>query len=288
MRKSEPKVPEIVTRCAHWGVEEHRYQGHAVFAELLGAESVGGLTALSVLGRRANEELLHVLDDIGVALSLADPRIWPLKLTQLIASYGATMLPAALGWLTLEDARIGPWACQRTADLLVDFSKRLGDDLHDPERVAAVVQDYLRQHQFVWGFGTPYRQRDERLVAFTRAIEQRGRHRLRFWGCVCAVAPVVEAQRKTAPNVSLGVSAALLDAGVAPTKIGPLVASLMHHMFVANALDSAARVENPMRVLQSEHVVFKGRSPRLSPRRSAAAGSGMVANVSGEANPERV
>jgi hypothetical protein len=97
---------------------------------------------------------------------------------------------------------------------------------------------------------------------------------LRFWSCWCAVAPVVEAHRKTAPNVSLGVSAALLDAGVAPAKIGPLVASLMHHMFVANALDSATRVENPMRVLQPEHVAFKGRSPRQSPRQTAVERSG--------------
>jgi len=73
-------TPKLRTRSAHWGYEEHQYFGHAVFAELRGKESLSGLTALSVLGRRLSREACALLDEAAVCLTLADPRIWPLKL----------------------------------------------------------------------------------------------------------------------------------------------------------------------------------------------------------------
>jgi len=101
-------TPVLRTRSAHWGYEEHRYFGHAVFAELRGRESFVGLTALSVLGRRLSADVCALLDEAAVCLTLADPRIWPLKLTRVVAAYGQAIPAAAAGLLIQEGARIGP------------------------------------------------------------------------------------------------------------------------------------------------------------------------------------
>ena len=52
-------LPVIPTRSAHWGWDEHQYFGHAVFGELAGNESLTGMVALSVLGRRLERADMH-------------------------------------------------------------------------------------------------------------------------------------------------------------------------------------------------------------------------------------
>ena len=57
----------IETHSAHWGFDDHRYFGYAAFGELLGQESLTGLNALSILGRRLPPDVCAVLDDAAVA-----------------------------------------------------------------------------------------------------------------------------------------------------------------------------------------------------------------------------
>ena len=63
-------TPTLRTRSAHWGYEDHRYFGHAVFADLRGKESMAGLTALSVLGRRLSAQACELLDEAAQCLRL--------------------------------------------------------------------------------------------------------------------------------------------------------------------------------------------------------------------------
>jgi len=94
----------VRTRTAHMGWDEHRYFGRAVFGDLTGKESLTYLMALSILGRELPRDCYPVLDDAACSLTLADPRIWPLKLTRLVASYGSTVPAAAAGLLIEEHA----------------------------------------------------------------------------------------------------------------------------------------------------------------------------------------
>ena len=87
------------------GWDEHRYFGRAVFEDITGKESLTYLMALSILGRELPRDCYPVLDDAACALTLADPRIWPLKLTRLVASYGSTVPAIAAGVLIEERAR---------------------------------------------------------------------------------------------------------------------------------------------------------------------------------------
>src|SRR4051794_38104091 len=117
--------PRLSTRSAHWGYDEHRYFGHAVFEELRGRESLADLTALSILGRRLSPETCALLDEAAVCLTMADPRIWPLKLTRVIAAYGRAVPALAAGLLIQEDARIGPWTMLKAAESLTDLKSQI-------------------------------------------------------------------------------------------------------------------------------------------------------------------
>ena len=253
------------TRVAHWGYDEHRYFGHRVFEELTGRETLTGLTALSVLGRRLSPECRAVIDEVACAVTLADPRIWPLKLTRVIASYGVALPAAAAGLLVEEGARIGPWAGVQAAKLLVTLREEIGERVADAQFVREAVQRYLAEHHVVWGFGIPFRDRDERLVAFRACMRRRGRDTLPYWTTMEAVAPVLREARQTEPNISAAFAATFLDMGLEPYQIGALASSVMHHMFVANALEGAAQ-PGPLRKLPDECVRYVGRGPRSSPR----------------------
>ncbi|HET7538542.1 MAG TPA: hypothetical protein VFK05_01675 [Polyangiaceae bacterium] len=260
-------LPELTqaTRTAHWGWHEHRYFGHRVFQDLAGRETLTGLTILSVLGRRLPSEAAGVVDDIACTLTLADPRIWPLKLTRLIAAYGSTLPAAAAGLLSEEEARIGPWAGAKSAEVLLAFDAAIGARVDEAETVRQVVTAYLDEHRFVWGFGTPFRAQDERLVAFRDCIQRRQRDSLPFWRLMTAVSEVVRELRGAEPNMGIAVAAALLDLGLTAHQAGCLSSALMQHMFLAQAVEGAEQGSS-LRELPASYVEFVGHAPRSSPR----------------------
>jgi len=260
-------LPELTheTRTAHWGWHEHRYFGQRVFEQLAGQETLTGLTILSVLGRRLAGDASGVVDDAACTLTLADPRIWPLKLTRLIAAYGSTLPAAAAGLLSEEDARIGPWTTAKGAELLLAFDAEIGDRVDETETVRAIVKAYLDEHRFVWGFGTPFRGEDERLVAFRACIRQRERESLRFWRLMDAISAVVREARGTEPNMGIAIAAAFLDLGLTPHQVGSLTSALMQHMFLAHAVEGSAQGAS-LRELPATYVEFVGHAPRPSPR----------------------
>jgi len=264
-------LPELTheTRTAHWGWHEHRYFGHRVFEELAGRETLTGLTVLSVLGRRLTSDACAVVDDVACTLTLADPRIWPLKLTRLISAYGSTLPAAAAGLLSEEDARIGPWTGAKSAEVLLAFDAAIGSGVDEADVVRGVVKAYLDDHRFVWGFGTPFRGEDERLVAFRTCIQRRGRESLRFWRLMDVVSSVVREVRGTEPNMGIAVAAAFLDLGLTTHQVGSLSSALMQHMFLAHAVEGSAQGAS-LRELPATYVDFIGQAPRSSPRASGA------------------
>jgi hypothetical protein len=258
-----PTLAEI-TRTAHWGWDEHRYFGHRVFEELTGNESLTGLLALSILGRRVSIEERDVLDDAAAALTLADPRIWPLKLTRVVAAYGGSIAALAAGVVMQTRARIGPWAVLEGARALKELHDALAGS-PDPERVRYVVQDHLASHGFVWGFGTPFRPRDERLIAFRVRMCARGRDRMPYWTTMDAITVVLREARHVEPNVGIALAAVLLDMGLTVDQIGALVVGLTQHMFFAHAVEGATST-GPLRKMPDEYVTYRGTGPRESPR----------------------
>jgi hypothetical protein len=259
---------KLTTKCAHWGWDDHRYFGYSVFGELTGNESMTGIAALSILGRRLPKECCHVLDDIVCTSTLADPRIWPLKMTRLVAAYGSIMPAVAAGLLVQEGARIGPWTLGGSAKVLSELHSAVAGREQDDAWVLEVVEKYLRGHGMIPGFGTPYRQVDERLIAFRERMCQCGRDQLLYWRTMEAIVAAARSLRHFEPNVSVAMAAAMLDMGIAIHEISPLVTSLCHHMFFANAFEGAKQAPALLRQLPAKLVLYVGRAPRLSPRSS--------------------
>jgi len=261
-------LPALVvpTRSAHWGWDEHRFFGHKVFEELAGHESFMGLTALSVLGRRLPAECSAVLEDAANTLTMADPRIWPLKLTRVVASYGGTVAAAAAGLLVEEGAQIGPWACGRSAAVLVMMHQGIAGRCDDADHVRAVVAEYLENRKFIWGFGTPFRQRDERLVAFRKCMTEKRRDTLPYFRTMDAVAKAVRELRRVEPNIVFALAAVCLDMGLGIEEIGPMTSTLMQHMFFAAVGEGARQAPAVVRELPEAYVSYVGRGPRTSPR----------------------
>lgn len=264
--KTEPlKLP---TKCAHWGWDDHRYFGYAVFDDLVGHESMIGLSALSVLGRRLSKECCDVLDDIVSTSTLADPRIWPLKITRLVAAYGSIMPAVAAGLIIQEGSRIGPWTIGDAATALVGIHTELANFEQDGALVRGVIERYLETHRVILGFGTPYRSADERLKAFRIRMRRNGRDQLPYWQTMNRVAEAVRSLRRVEPNIAIGMGAAMLDMGVSAVEIGPLMTSLYQHMFFGNAVEGAHQSPAILREIPREYISYVGAARRTSPRAS--------------------
>ena len=262
------------TRSAYWAFDEPRYFGHRVFSELAGRESWTGLMAMSIFGHRLSPELCGVLDDAVGVLTLADPRIWPLKLTRVVGTYGS-MLPALSAGILMEnEARIGPWACVDAANVLRALHAELDGKQDDPEQVREVLAKYRREHRFVWGFGTPYRGRDERVLAFRQCMQRRGRSELPYYRTLAAIAVAMKEATNAEPNIGGVLASVLLDMGLEPKEIGAMVVALAQHMFFAQAIESSRTPNLTLRELPPAYVSYAGRTPRTSPRARAARAPG--------------
>ena len=89
-------------------------------------ESFVGLLFLALAGRRPDENERGLLEDIAVAMTVAYPRIWPLKLGRLASSYGGCLAAVAAITVCLEGAYIGHWTSLKAAQLLIDAGHALG------------------------------------------------------------------------------------------------------------------------------------------------------------------
>jgi hypothetical protein len=268
-----PRLTER-TQTAYWAFDEPRYFGYRVFEELAGRESWTSLMALSILGHRVSPELCGVLDDAVGVMTLADPRIWPLKLTRVAGSYGGFLAALAAGTLSENEARIGPWACVDASKVLCAFHAELDGRQDDAAYVREVLAAYRKKHRFVWGFGTPYRGRDERVVAFRRCMERRGRSQLPYYRTMAALSLAMKEATKAEPNIGGVLSSALLDMGLTPDEVGTMVVALAQHMFFAQAIESARTANPELRELPGEYVTYSGREARVSPRARRAAAPG--------------
>jgi hypothetical protein len=263
------------TRTAYWAFDEPRYFGYRVFEELAGQESWTSLMALSILGRRLPPELCGVLDDAVGVMTLADPRIWPLKLTRVVGSYGGMLAALSAGILAENEAHIGPWACVDASKVLCALHTELDGQQDDAEHVRSVLANFRKEHRFVWGFGTPYRGRDERVIAFRKCVERRGRSHLPYYRTIGALAVAMKEATKAEPNIGGVLSAVLLDLGLTPSEVGAMVVALAQHMFFAQAIESAKAANRELQELPPDYVHYRGREARTSPRAAAAIGGSL-------------
>jgi hypothetical protein len=263
---SGPHVDRLPTHVAHAERGVNRFFGFPV-PDLLGAETMTGLVALSVGARRLGPAERAVLDDIAVAMTLADPRIWPLKMARLVASYGGCLPGVAAGLLALQDARIGHFTVGAAAKLLITLCEEAPDLTTDA--MMGPLDRRLRAGERLTGFGVPFRPYDERLVLVRRRIQEHGRDQMRYWRTMEAAIGAVRELRRLEPNVGIALAAACLDLGLTPHQISIVCVAVCQTEFLSNAFEGAEQRHAVLRRLPDDAIEYAGEAPRVSPRGAA-------------------
>lgn len=265
-REPVVSLPPLVTKVARALHDDHRYFGYGAIKELLGHETYSGVMAMAVCGRRVSLEDRQMLDDLSVIMSAADARIWPLKLTRLLASYGGVIAGFAGGQLCVEGDLIGPWTTRYAAETLVELRRVIGDRLDDAPFVEAEMKALLQRKKRLVGYGVPFRQRDERLDAVRVEVTKRGWHLRPFWRLQEAFSLLTRSERNLGPNLGTGVSALLLDMGFTVDEVPAMTIFINQNCFVATAVEGARQKAPILRSLPAETVRYVGAPPRKSPR----------------------
>ena len=256
-------LPEIRTRVAKHLLGDNRYFGHSALFELVGKETLTTMMALAVTGRRVTAEERDLLDDLCVIMTSADPRIWPLKLARVVASYGGTLAGYTASMLPMEGHQIGPWVAGCAAKMYVDLDRFTGTFAGDR---ADAVRAFIAQSKHFHGYGVPLRASDERLDALERRMRACGRDRRKYWRLHEALAEGLWEQKKLRPNITAGFAAMLLDLEFSPREASMMTLIQNSNTFAANAFEGARQQVDALRKLPDDCVEYVGKPGRVSPR----------------------
>jgi len=264
----------LPTRVGHaeWG--DNRAFGHSVAQDLAGNERYVGLLSLAVAGRRLTVSECALLDDLAVVMTVADPRIWPLKLVRVASSHGGCLAAFAAGQLCLDEAFIGHFTTGEAARMLLETRRALGDGCFDVDAITEHVRVLLEPGKRLLGIGVPFRPIDERVVMLTERVHARGRADLPFWKLFLLFQTALERVKKLRPNMGLAAAALCLDLGFTPRECAILVTALGSADFLANAVEGSLQAPAVLRELPQSAIAYRGCEPRTSPRLQAAPAGG--------------
>jgi hypothetical protein len=257
--------PVVETRVARADWNENAFRGRRVNAELVGRAGWADIFALAMNGRPLSANDAAVFEDVAVCALAADPRIWPVKVARLVASFGSPLLALAAGHAALEGAIMGPVPTGAAAEMLVSLRDRLGDRAGDPIAIEALVDDLLSRGR-VAGFGVAFRGVDERVVAMKDVLRRRGRDQGTFWHLIMSLDDVMERKKRLHVNFSMATGAILLDLGFAPNEISLVMSTYLDVCFYANVLEGSEQKSAVLRKLSDASVEYVGRPARESPR----------------------
>lgn len=268
-----------VTQVGHGGHEQHRFCGCDVFGDLLGNETSAGLLALSVARRRISPAEAAALDDLAVAACLADPRIWPLKITRLVASYGRTLPAFGAGHMSVENPMMGNWQAGDIAAMFVDLAAA-ARSLNE-EGFVREVKKILAQRPRLVGYGVYFRRprpaddvpHDERVEALRAQLHRRGRTGLPYWKLFERFNEVVRVERRVSPTIAAAAAALLLDMGFTPHQVSAIAFFSNATTFTSNAFEAAEQKSETLQRLPVDSVAWAGQAPRLSPRAAGEDGA---------------
>jgi hypothetical protein len=223
------------------------------------------MVVLAATGRELDQEDCRVLDDVIAVLTVADPRIYPLKLVRLASAYGEPIAGLAAAFAMLEGAVVGPVIAQEAAAWLSAAARDLGSAISDRAAILTFVESLLARRSRLAGFGVPFRNEDERRSALAARIAARGRAGGCHWKLQEVLADVVLEARGIPANVGLSVAALSLDLGLRAGDLAALYTGLTTNVFLANAVEGAKQAPAMLRCLPEEFVEYVGVEPRRTP-----------------------
>ncbi|NEP23125.1 hypothetical protein [Moorena sp. SIO3I6] len=268
------ELPIIKTQVAQVGFNDHRFRGKSVFNDLVGHSNLTEIIALSISKHSLQADDIDMLNDIAAVMTIADPHIWPLKISRMAAGYGSFLQGVAAGLVSVQEMFIGPATCNTTAQMLVEFGEKLGDTF-SPSQVESLLRIYCTKQEghsgyqgLPKGFGIPFKDFDDRLVVLESCVQKRNKHNHRFWRLLLAIKEVSAQKFSMVPNIYLGSPAVLLDLGFRAEDASALIVSLIHATFTSNAIEAVREPQPVLRELPGEFIEYVGREDRVSPRDS--------------------
>lgn len=264
---TDKRLP-VRTTLARALVDTVLVRGYDMFDELV-EESPWSVMSLALNGRRLNAHEDRVCDMLASIIGLAEPRIWPLKLTHLIASYGRSFSGISAGFSVLDGAIIGP----NSALLAATFLHEAGSAPTDEARFARIetaIDELVARGEPVPAFGVIGRKVDERWVAIQAWCDEHHHDHGPFWRMYQHGVKHMMAHHGQQPNVIGPVAAFFLDCGHPPDATPLFTSALVYWAFVGNAIDGRRESPEVLRRLPEEFVRYKGPAPRKSPRALAA------------------
>jgi hypothetical protein len=196
---------------------------------------------------------------------VADPRIWPLKISRVLSSYGNTIPALCGGNVFLEGARVGPVAARESAGALATFAATYSEPWKGGDLETELLRR-LERGERIAGYGVAFRRFDERVEVVDRIVREEGRETGLHWRCSLAVEAILAERRVLPRNVVSASAAALLDCGFTPRQIGLLMWYYFVPTFMANAVEGAEQAPAMLRELPLEAVEYVGPAPRRSGR----------------------
>lgn len=252
----------IRTRVGRAGFGDYDHYGLRVFGDLAGKTSYLGLIAFVVIGRRVSAEDAALLDDLAVSSHVPEPRVWPMKLARVAASCGRPMPGFLAASVVLDSDVLGGRVAEDAANVLLDLQKHLETTTDDDVGIGTFIDARGR----LMGFGVPFREVDERVVAFRSCLERRGRASGRYWVLAERFWRVMKVRRGAPVNIVGATAAVCLDLGFAPREIAPMAAVLLQPTLLANAVGGATESPEVLRRLPASSIRYAGPAPRESPR----------------------
>jgi hypothetical protein len=190
-----------------------------------------------------------------------DARVWPLKVTRLLASYGDPLAGHFGGQLLLASNTMGPGCATMAARGLVWVHEHAGEGATDAQVEDAIAEWLAQSGDRFAGFGVPFRDADERRTGLLHLVGQGPVTRRPFWRLH---ERIVEAMAPVKPNVLISLAAMLLDIGVSADHSGIAVCTLTSPIFLAHALESARQDGARLNALPASCVSYQGRGPRTT------------------------
>ncbi len=251
-----------VARAVEGGNDFFGYRVETAFAD---EDAFWRGILLSIGAGAASFAHLRLVRRLAGCNFVADPRIWPLKISRLLSSYGRTIPALCGGNVFLEGARVGPVAARDAASALASFAATYPEPWEGGE-LELELRRRLERGERVPGYGVAFRRFDERVVVVDRIVREEDREAGLHWRCSLAVEAMLAERRVLPRNVVSASAAALLDCGFTPRQIGLLMWYYFVPTFMANAMEGAEQQPAVLRELPLEAVEYVGPAPRRSGR----------------------
>jgi hypothetical protein len=259
---AERTPPVLITRVAHCGYGDTEFCGYNVRRDLVGKSGYWNSISLALDGPRLSSDQEAVLDGLAVASLNADPRVWPLRLARLLASYGSVSIGVAGSIIAMEGGFVAGPAIGGAAQLLVELG-----NITERGALEAEVSRRLEAGHRLMGYGVPNRDRDERVLALMPLVDKHNLAAGHFWQLAHSVEAVAVTKKQSLKlNIGAASSAIYLDMGFHPEQIGMLATLMLLNNIVANAHEGATQAEPMLLELPREFVTYYGPASRLSPR----------------------